>query len=281
TRQDAARSSEINTLTAKLESVEVGGRNYALSTAAADKILTVSGNNQTKSVTLDVSSSLDLKQGDALIIACDLDIVNATSMFGKPYPRIGVELSVTYSDNTIGYFSAWYDEAVKDAPKTLKRRLVAKHTVAKDVKAVRGLIVQARYQTSDSIKVSGVKLERGTVATDWSPAPEDSNADASALSALSAELTAYKAAQVETDKAQTEEIRAAKAVASGNQAEITRLQTAKAEKDEVATIARSALSAEWKRDADNAKTAAVAAAVADAKVKADAAQAAAERAAQA
>jgi host specificity protein len=281
TRQDAARSSEINTLTAKLENVEVGGRNYALSTAAADKILTVSGNNQTKSVTLDVSSSLDLKQGDALIIACDLDIVNATSMFGKPYPRIGVELSVTYSDNTIGYFSAWYDEAVKDAPKTLKRRLVAKHTVAKDVKAVRGLIVQARYQTSDSIKVSGVKLERGTVATDWSPAPEDSNADASALSALSAELTAYKAAQVETDKAQTEEIRAAKAVASGNQAEITRLQTAKAEKDEVATIARNALSAEWKRDADNAKTAAVAAAVADAKVKADAAQAAAERAAQA
>ena len=281
TRQDAARSSEINTLTAKLENVEVGGRNYALSTAAADKVLTVSGNNQTKSVTLDVSSSLDLKQGDALIIACDIDIVNATSMFGKPYPRIGVELSVTYSDNTIGYFSAWYDEAVKDAPKTLKRRLVAKHTVAKDVKAVRGLIVQARYQTSDSIKVSGVKLERGTVATDWSPAPEDSNADASALSALSAELTAYKAAQVETDKAQTEEIRAAKAVASGNQAEITRLQTAKAEKDEVATIARSALSAEWKRDADNAKTAAVAAAVADAKVKADAAQAAAERAAQA
>ena len=281
TRQDAARSSEINTLTAKLENVEVGGRNYALSTAAADKVLTVSGNNQTKSVTLDVSSSLDLKQGDALIIACDIDIVNATSMFGKPYPRIGVELSVTYSDNTIGYFSAWYDEAVKDAPKTLKRRLVAKHTVAKDVKAVRGLIVQARYQTSDSIKVSGVKLERGTVATDWSPAPEDINADASALSALSAELTAYKAAQVETDKAQTEEIRAAKAVASGNQAEITRLQTAKAEKDEVATIARNALSAEWKRDADNAKTAAVAAAVADAKVKADAAQAAAERAAQA
>ena len=281
TRQDAARSSEINTLTAKLENVEVGGRNYALSTAAADKVLTVSGNNQTKSVTLDVSSSLDLKQGDALIIACDIDIVNATSTFGKPYPRIGVELSVTYSDNTIGYFSAWYDEAVKDAPKTLKRRLVAKHTVAKDVKAVRGLIVQARYQTSDSIKVSGVKLERGTVATDWSPAPEDSNADASALSALSAELTAYKAAQVETDKAQTEEIRAAKAVASGNQAEITRLQTAKAEKDEVATIARSALSAEWKRDADNAKTAAVAAAVADAKLKADAAQAAAERAAQA
>ena len=281
TRQDAARSSEINTLTAKLESVEVGGRNYALSTAAADKVLTVSGNNQTKNVTIDVSSALELKQGDSLIISCDIELVNATSPYGKPYPRIGAEFSVTYADNSIGYFAAWYDQAISGTTKTLKQRIVAKHTVAKEVKALRSIIVQARYQTSDSIKVSGVKLERGTVATDWSPAPEDSNADASALSALSAELTAYKAAQVETDKAQTEEIRAAKAVASGNQAEITRLQTAKAEKDEVATIARSALSAEWKRDADNAKTAAVAAAVADAKVKADAAQAAAERAAQA
>ena len=281
TRQDAARSSEINTLTAKLESVEVGGRNYALSTAAADKVLTVSGNNQTKNVTIDVSSALELKQGDSLIISCDIELVNATSPYGKPYPRIGAEFSVGYADNSIGYFAAWYDQAISGTTKTLKQRIVAKHTVAKEVKALRGIIVQARYQTSDSIKVSGVKLERGTVATDWSPAPEDSNADASALSALSAELTAYKAAQVETDKAQTEEIRAAKAVASGNQAEITRLQTAKAEKDEVATIARSALSAEWKRDADNAKTAAVAAAVADAKVKADAAQAAAERAAQA
>ena len=281
TRQDAARSSEINTLTAKLESVEVGGRNYALSTAAADKVLTVSGNNQTKNVTIDVSSALELKQGDSLIISCDIELVNATSPYGKPYPRIGAEFSVTYADNSIGYFAAWYDQAISGTTKTLKQRIVAKHTVAKEVKALRSIIVQARYQTSDSIKVSGVKLERGTVATDWSPAPEDSNADASALTALSAELTAYKAAQVETDKAQTEEIRAAKAVASGNQAEITRLQTAKAEKDEVATIARSALSAEWKRDADNAKTAAVAAAVADAKVKADAAQAAAERAAQA
>ena len=281
TRQDAARASEINTLTAKLENVEVGGRNYALSTGTAGKVLTVSGNNQTKNVTIDVSAALDLKQGDSLIISCDIELVNATSPHGKPYPRIGAEFSVTYADNSIGYFAAWYDEAVRGTTKTLKQRIVAKHTVAKEVKALRNIIVQARYQTSDSIKVSGVKLERGTVATDWSPAPEDSNADASALSALSAELTAYKAAQVETDKAQTEEIRAAKAVASGNQAEITRLQTAKAEKDEVATIARSALSAEWKRDADNAKTAAVAAAVADAKVKADAAQAAAERAAQA
>lgn len=197
TRQDAARSSEINTLTAKLENVEVGGRNYALSTGTAGKVLTASENNQTKTVTIDVSSALDLKQGDSLIISCDIELVNATSPHGKPYPRIGAEFSVIYADNSVGYFAAWYGEAVSGTTKTLKQRIVAKHTVAKEVKALRSFIVQARYQTSESIKVSNVKLERGTVATDWSPAPEDSNADTSALTTLSAKVQQASSAVAE------------------------------------------------------------------------------------
>ena len=174
-QKDSARSSEIQTLTAKIDGVSVGGRNYALSTGTPSKVLTVSGNNQTKNVTIDVSSALELKQGDNLIISCDIELTNATSPYGKPYPRIGAEFSVTYADNSIGYFAAWYDEAVSGTTKTLKQRLVAKHTVAKEVKALRNIIVQARYQTSESIKVSNVKLERGTVATDWTPAPEDND----------------------------------------------------------------------------------------------------------
>ena len=174
-QKDSARASEIQTLTAKIDGVSVGGRNYALSTGTPGKVLTVSGNNQTKNVTIDVSSALELKQGDNLIISCDIELTNATSPYGKPYPRIGAEFSVTYADNSIGYFAAWYEEAINGTTKTLKQRLVAKHTVAKEVKALRNIIVQARYQTSDSIKVSGVKLERGTVATDWTPAPEDND----------------------------------------------------------------------------------------------------------
>lgn len=174
-QKDSARSSEIQTLTAKIDGVSVGGRNYALSTGTPGKVLTVSGNNQTKNVTIDVSSALELKQGDSLIISCDIELTNATSPYGKPYPRIGAEFSVTYADNSIGYFAAWYDEAVSGTTKTLKQRIVAKHTVAKEVKALRNIIVQARYQTSESIKVSNVKLERGTVATDWTPAPEDND----------------------------------------------------------------------------------------------------------
>lgn len=172
-KEDSKR--EVQTLSSKFDAFEVGGRNYALSTGNNAKVLTVSGNNQTKSVNIDVSPSLELKQGDKLIISCDIEMANATSIHTKPYPRIGAEFSVTYADNSVGYFGAWYDEAVSGTTKTLKQRLVAKHTVAKEVKSIRGIIVQARYQSSDSIKVSGVKLERGTVATDWTPAPEDND----------------------------------------------------------------------------------------------------------
>lgn len=172
-KEDSKR--EVQTLSSKFDAFEVGGRNYALSTGNDAKVLRVSGANQTKSVNIDVSPNLELKQGDNLIISCDIELTNATSPHAKPSPRIGAEFSVTYADNSVGYFGAWYDEAVSGTTKTLKQRLVAKHTVAKEVKSVRGIIVQARYQTSDAIKVSGVKLERGTVATDWTPAPEDND----------------------------------------------------------------------------------------------------------
>lgn len=218
-QKDSARASEIQTLTAKIDGVSVGGRNYALSTGTPGKVLTVSGNNQTKNVTIDVSSALELKQGDNLIISCDIELTNATSPYGKPYPRIGAEFSVTYADNSIGYFAAWYEEAINGTTKTLKQRLVAKHTVAKEVKALRNIIVQARYQTSDSIKVSGVKLERGTVATDWTPAPEDNDGLQEIRSTVQVVQTTLTKATGDI-KSLGERITTAQSTADGNKATV-------------------------------------------------------------
>lgn len=218
-QKDSARSSEIQTLTAKIDGVSVGGRNYALSTGTPGKVLTVNGNNQTKNVTIDVSSALELKQGDSLIISCDIELTNATSPYGKPYPRIGAELSVTYADNSIGYFAAWYEEAVSGTTKTLKQRIVAKHTVAKEVKALRNIIVQARYQTSEAIKVSNVKLERGTVATDWTPAPEDNDGLQEVRGAVQVVQTALSKATGDI-RALGERIATAQSTADGNTAAV-------------------------------------------------------------
>lgn len=230
-KEDSKR--EVQTISSRLDAFEVGGRNYALSTGNEAKVLRVSGNNQTKNVTIDVSSALELKQGDSLIISCDIELTNATSPYGKPYPRIGAEFSVTYTDNSIGYFAAWYDEAVSGTTKTLKQRLVAKHTVAKEVKSVRGIIVQARYQTSDAIKVSSVKLERGTVATDWTPAPEDGEtATADALNQArqdaQAKADAAKSAAEAAAQAKADAAKAAAIAAASNDAQ-SKANAAKAE----------------------------------------------------
>ncbi|HFC8533034.1 TPA: phage tail protein [Neisseria lactamica] len=218
-QKDSARSSEIQTLTAKIDGVSVGGRNYALSTGTAAKVVTSSGDNQTKNVTIDISPALELKQGDSLIISCDIELVNATSPYGEPYPRIGAELSVTYTDDSIGYFGCWYWEAVSGTRKTLKQRIVAKHTIAKEVKSLRGLIAQARYQTSDSIKVSNVKLERGTVATDWTPAPEDNDGLQEVLGTVQVVQTALSKATGDI-RALGERIATAQSTADGNTAAV-------------------------------------------------------------
>ena len=216
-KEDSKR--EVQTLSSRLDAFEVGGRNYALSTGNEAKVLRVSGNNQTKNVTIDVSSALELKQDDSLIISCDIELTNATSPYGKPYPRIGAEFSVTYADNSIGYFAAWYDEAISGTTKTLKQRLVARHTVAKEVKALRSIIVQARYQTSESIKVSNVKLERGTVATDWTPAPEDNDGLQEVLGTV--QVVQSTLAQATGDiKSLGERITTAQSTADGNKATV-------------------------------------------------------------
>lgn len=216
-KEDSKR--EVQTLSSRLDAFEVGGRNYALSTGNEAKVLRVSGNNQTKNVTIDVSSALELKQGDSLIVSCDIELTNATSPYGKPYPRIGAELSVTYTDNSVGYFSCWYEEAINGTTKTLKQRLVAKHTVAKEVKALRNIIVQARYQTSESIKVSNVKLERGTVATDWTPAPEDNDGLQEIRSTVQVVQTTLTKATGDI-KSLGERITTAQSTADGNKATV-------------------------------------------------------------
>lgn len=218
-QKDSARLSEIQTLTAKIDGVSVGGRNYALSTGTAAKVVTSSGDNQIQTVNIDISPALELKRGDSLILSCDIELKNATSPYSEPFPRIGAELSVTYTDDSIGYFGCWYWEAVSGTRKTLKQRIVAKHTIAKEVKSLRGLIAQARYQTSDSIKVSNVKLERGTVATDWTPAPEDNDGLQEVLGTVQVVQTALSKATGDI-RALGERIATAQSTADGNTAAV-------------------------------------------------------------
>ena len=65
--------------------------------------------------------------------------------------------------------------------------------------------------------INKVKFERGTVATDWTPAPEDAE---SSIADVSAELTRYQKATAEKDKAQAQQITALTSSVAGAKAEV-------------------------------------------------------------
>lgn len=65
--------------------------------------------------------------------------------------------------------------------------------------------------------INKIKFERGTVATDWTPAPEDAE---SSIANVSAELTNYQKATAEKDKAQAQQITALSSSVASAKAEV-------------------------------------------------------------
>lgn len=125
------------------------------------------------------------------------------------------------------------------------------------------------YGTGDFWKISKLKIERGTKATDWSPAPEDHYDYADAARSAAEAYALAKAQLAET---------LAKSYADGEiSAEETRaIADAQAKADTAKLQAISAAAADATIKANNAQSTAIAAAAADATAKANNAKAQAE-----
>ena len=254
TRQDAARSSEINTLTAKLDGMQVGGRNLIRDSAA--EVRNANYLMQTYSL-----SDSTLQEGEPVVL----------TLWGE----LGSDREAFWPFNSDGWNWLGVMKKVSDGV----YRIVTTWKRSKNNPSNDRLLIYCGPNTGKTTsRIDRIKLERGTVGTDWTPAPEDG---ATAASEVAAQFAAYKTAQAEVDKAQTSDLTAAKSALAGAVADITSIKTTKADKSEVAALARATLASEWKSAADAAKTAAIAAAQIDAKTKADAARAAAEMVAQA
>lgn len=70
-------------------------------------------------------------------------------------------------------------------------------------KGTRLLLNPSALLGDNVLKVRKIKLELGTVATDWTPAPEEAD---SAISAVSADLTSYKQTQATKEQATSQQI---------------------------------------------------------------------------
>lgn len=99
------------------------------------------------------------------------------------------------------------------------------------------------------VEFHSLKLEKGNVATDWTPAPEDIE---NSVNAVSADLTTYKQTQASADLAQSQQITGLTTRMAGAEGNITEIKSTKANKSEVASLAQSSLQAVWKADTQSA-----------------------------
>ncbi|MDE8034563.1 DUF1983 domain-containing protein, partial [Actinobacillus equuli subsp. equuli] len=163
---------------AKVDALSVGGRNLILDS----KRLITSGK-----VKFNVSQNIDYENIKHLAISCDVKYTNAVMATGadKKWFRVGTECRMFFTDGSYQYLGLW--KIMNGVPSSFSGRISRFVPVptGKTIKLIDSISIQIHDINAESISVSNPKLELGTVATDWTPAPEDSD---SAINAISSKV---------------------------------------------------------------------------------------------
>ena len=144
---------------AAVDSLIIGGKNYLLNS--------VSGNN---SKNFSPSWDLIAFAGQSVVISFDIEMKTAAT--AALNNRIGFEFNYVDTDGTTRYVGAWCTNVFA---RGLFKERVSKTIQLNNLPSSTAVnVLPYHYQvTGGTCVISNVKLEIGTKATDWSPAPED------------------------------------------------------------------------------------------------------------
>lgn len=164
----------------KLDNNDLGGENLALSTASKIVTATATGTDVSTTTTLDYGllTNWSRIRGQTITISCDIELINAVNTTGVSNYRVGIEPALKFTDNTRGYYGIWI--GLNSTPKTISQRYTRSYTLPdKDVQSVlqNGMYIQ--HLTNGSATIKNIKVELGSAATRWSPAPADLGLDTS------------------------------------------------------------------------------------------------------
>ena len=174
-----------------------GGRNLAIGTAFK-KCGSPNWGADGGQISLDTLKSL---RGQWITISCDMSWTGFAKST-KANNRIGYELGLRYSDGTSLYINNWYLPSDSEVNKNFRFgrswKLPDKDLESLDEGWLYNQIIATTCVTSK------LMIEKGTVAHDWSPAPEDiqSEIDANKTAAANAQTSANNA-QNTANSAQT------------------------------------------------------------------------------
>ena len=157
-----------------VEDFEVGGRNYVL---LSDDEISTNGAKEQESknfaFSFDTADLLPKLRGKKVTLSLQVDMKNAGASSTGTYHRAGFEPSIVFKDGSVQYLGLW--QMLSANPKTTFSGRISKTFKIEDKEidhiSQRGIYIQ--NVASGTIKLSRPKFEFGTMATDWTPAPED------------------------------------------------------------------------------------------------------------
>ncbi|QSZ38526.1 tail protein [Actinobacillus pleuropneumoniae] len=194
-------------LNAKIDGISVGGRNLIIgSNAFIDGQSEVYLKNTQETKYFSISKSIDYSLIRQLTLSAYIEIENFKRVeTDGASTRIGSEIRLIYTDNTVQYVGVWKTNSNTTQGINFTGRLSNTFNVpaGKTIKQIDSRFIQLKAASFDRALVKLPKLELGTVATDWTPAPEDADG---AISAVSADLTSYKQTQATKEQATAQQI---------------------------------------------------------------------------
>lgn len=179
---------------AAADAVQVGGKNYIKDSETTS--ISATGETYSKQQKLYFYRTIDdwnSWRGKDLTISFDADIQNAVAGTESYYHRALIQLAFIGTDNVVSY-PKHGDNVIyfgtSDNPITLKKRVYHTFKVPDiEIKEIVQDYIYIQGLGSGSVSISHPKLEFGNKATDWTAAPEDVEAEISALDYLKAALT--------------------------------------------------------------------------------------------
>lgn len=230
TTKDGARAQEINTLKASMNDMKIGGRNLVRNSSpyvTDNKYLHLFPITEAPAFGEDVVVTLWGQLGQD---RTDFAVYNSEG-YGElaKLKKIG--------DGIYRAKFKWADNTYTGNNKTTNVNL--------------NIYAYPNTASSNNI-IRRIKFEKGTIPSDWTPAPEDAE---SSIDSAKADLREYKNVQATKDNVDTEKLNGALSRIGNAESKISNLETTRANKNEVASLARSTLKAEWDKAVSDAKNA--------------------------
>ena len=161
-----------------IDNFEIGGRNYVLD---SDKYISGSTSNNYKyfnlALTIDEMNKL---RGKAVTISVDIKLENVVGNPSTSYQRVGTEGYCRFEDGTYQYFGAWRILGTDGSALNENIRISKTITIYAEHGQIISLGNTGIYTqgiSSGTATVGRPKIEIGNRDTDWTPAPEDVQAE--------------------------------------------------------------------------------------------------------